>query len=259
VTAAALGQIGWIARRSVRRTLRQPAMIVPTLVFPLFLLAVNSGGLNAATKLPGFPTDSYVSFALAVTFMQGALFAAVNAGMEIAGDIESGFLNRLALTPLRGVAVLVGQLGGAILLSVLASFVYLTVGLLAGAHVVAGAGGVVVVLLLSVLIGVAFGGLGALLAMRTGSTEAVQGAFPLLFTLFFLSSINLPRRFIPVDWFRTVATYNPVSYLVEAIRSLIVSGWDGTALIKGVVVGVAMAAVCFTAAAAALRTRLTRT
>ena len=98
------------------RTLRQPAQIVPALIFPLFLLAVNSGGLKDATNLPGFPTDSYLTFALAVPFMQGALFSVMNAGTDLARDIETGFLNRLALTPLRGAALLSGLLAGAVVL-----------------------------------------------------------------------------------------------------------------------------------------------
>ena len=109
-------QVGQLARRSVLRTLRQPAQIVPALIFPLFLLAVNSGGLKDATNLPGFPTDSYLTFALAVPFMQGALFSVMNAGTDLARDIETGFLNRLALTPLRGAALLSGLLAGAVVL-----------------------------------------------------------------------------------------------------------------------------------------------
>ena len=254
-----MSQIGWIARRSIRRTLRQPALIVPTIVFPLFLLAVNASGLSAATKLPGFPTDNYLSFALSVSFMQGALFAATTAGAELATDIETGFLNRLSLTPLRGVAILVGQLAGAVLVSLLASLVYLAVGLIAGANLEAGVGGAVVLLALAVLIGVAFGGLGLLMALRTGSAEAVQGLFPLMFVVFFLSSLNLPRNLIETDWFRTVATYNPVSYLVEGIRSLVISGWDAEALALGFGMAAGIAVLAFAGAASALRTRLTRT
>jgi len=182
-----MGQIGWIARRSVRRTLRQPALIVPVIVFPLFLLAVNASGLHAATKLPGFPTDNYLSFAMSVSFMQGALFAATTAGAELATDIETGFLNRLALTPLRGVGILVGQLAGAVLVALLASVVYLIVALIAGADLRSGAGGAVVLLALSTLIGIAFGAIGLVMALRTGSSEAVQGLFPLMFVVFFLS------------------------------------------------------------------------
>ena len=65
------------------------------------LLAVNASGLRAATYLPGFPTHSYVSFAIAVAFIQGATFAQINTGTNLAEDIDSGFFNRLALTPLR--------------------------------------------------------------------------------------------------------------------------------------------------------------
>ena len=84
-----LDQVGLVARRSVRRTLRQPALIVPTIVFPLFLLAVNSSGLSAATNIPGFPADSYLDFAITVCFIQGAMFAAITAGTELATDVQA--------------------------------------------------------------------------------------------------------------------------------------------------------------------------
>ena len=105
-------QVGAVAQRSVRRTLRQPAAIVFPLVFPVLLLLVNTGGLKASTALPGFPTDSFLAFALAVPFMQGALFATMNAGTDLARDIQTGFLNRLALTPIRGSTLLAGTLAG---------------------------------------------------------------------------------------------------------------------------------------------------
>ena len=59
-------------------------MIVPALVFPLFLLAINASGLDAATRIPGFPSDSYLTFALAFAFMQGAMFATLGAGQSLA-------------------------------------------------------------------------------------------------------------------------------------------------------------------------------
>jgi len=252
-------EIGIIGRRSVRRTLRQPALIVPSIVFPLILLAVSSSGLQAATRLPGFPTDSYLDFALTVCFIQGALFAAITAGSELATDIESGFLDRLQLTPLRPVAVLVGQLAGAAVLSLGASIVYVVVGLIAGADVKTGPGGVAVLILLSLLVGIAMAGLGTVMAARTGKSEAVQGLFPLLFVTLFLSSANIPRPLMSVDWFRAVATYNPVSYLVEGMRSLIITGWDATALAKGFGFAIAIGALAFLAASRSLRTRMERT
>jgi len=94
---------------------------------------------------------------------------------------------------------------------------------------------------------------------RTGSAEAVQGVFPLMFTVFFLSSMNMPRNLIGVHWFRTVATWNPVSYLVEGMRSLVITGWDATALLRGLGVGVVILVLSFWAASRALATRMART
>jgi ABC-2 type transport system permease protein len=256
---SSLRQVGQLARRSIVRTVRQPAQIVPALVFPLFLLAVNSSGLARATSLPGFPTSSYLTFALAVPFMQGALFAAMNAGTDLARDVESGFFNRLALTPLRGVGLLAGMLGGAVALGVVQAITFLLVGVAAGAGFAAGPGGALVILALSIVMSVGFGSLGAFIALRTGSAEAVQGMFPLFFVLLFISSMALPRPLIQIDWFRTVATYNPVSYLIEGIRSLLVDGWNAQALELGFGVAAAVVVVGLGAASLALRTRLVRT
>jgi ABC-2 type transport system permease protein len=250
---------GLLVRRSVVRTLRQPANIVFSFAFPLLLLAVSSGGLNAATRIPGFPSNSYLTFALAVPFVQGALFAANSAGTNFAEDIESGFLSRLSLTPLTRPALLTGQLAGVVALGLAQAVVFLAVGEAAGAGFAAGPAGVLVLFALSVLITLGFGTLGALAALRTGSGEAVQGMFPLFFVLLFLSSNALPRDLMSVDWFRTIATYNPVSYLLEAIRSLLITGWDGEALALGFGCAAAIAVVGVFLCSRALRSRMVRT
>ena len=248
-----------LARRSVVRTLRQPAMVVPSIIFPLLLLSINSSGLDSATRLPGFPTDSYFQFALAIPFVQGALFSANSAGTNVASDIESGFLNRLALTPLRRVALMMGQLTGILALGLIQAIAFLIVGIAFGDGLAGGPGGVVVLLLLSLTITLAFGCIGAFVALRTGSGEAVQGVFPLFFAALFLSSMSLPRDLIATDWYRTVATWNPVSYMLEGIRSLFITGWDGEALLLGFACAGGLALIALTAAAAALRTRMVRT
>ncbi len=252
-------QVGALARRSILRTVRQPAQIVPSLVFPLFMLAVNASGLTSATKIPGFPTKSYITFALAVPFMQGALFAVINAGTDVANDIETGFLNRLQLTPVRGVALLAGELAGVIAFGIVTTLFYLTVGLIAGAQIAAGAGGVLVLLGLAMLISLGFGALGAFAALRTGSGEAVQGLFPVFFVALFLSSMYLPRNLIKADWFHTIANWNPVSYLLEGIRSVLITGWDGTALGRAFAIAAAIAVVALASASLALRGRMGRT
>jgi ABC-2 type transport system permease protein len=245
-----------MAGRSVVRLIRQPAMIVPSVIFPLFLLAVNAGGLDSATEIPGFPTDSYITFALGFTFIQAAIFSTMNAGQGLAQDIENGFFSRLALTPMRPSALLVGQLAGLVLLGQFQTLTYLAVGLVAGAHISAGAGGVLVLALLVSIISVGFGGIGLVMAIRTGSGEAVQGMFPLMFVLLFFSSMALPRDLIAQDWYRTLATINPVSYLIEAIRSLMITGWNGEALALGFGVAIALAIGSISAAAFSLKGRM---
>ncbi|MGI8944746.1 MAG: ABC transporter permease [Thermoleophilaceae bacterium] len=252
-------QVAELARRSVMRTLRQPAQVVPTITFPLLLLAINAAGLDATTDLPGFPADSYLTFALAVPFIQSAIFAVSNGGTDLARDIETGFLDRLALTPMSGFALVAGQLAGIMALGLINALVYLGVGLAAGATLEAGLAGALVLVALALLITFAFGCIGVFAAFKFGNGEAVQGLFPVLFVFLFLSSMALPRPLIEQDWFRAIATYNPVSYLIEGIRSLFIVGFDPEALALAFGCAAAIAAAFLALAATGLRTRLART
>jgi ABC-2 type transport system permease protein len=259
IGAALPKQVTYLAWRAVVRTARQPIVIVPPLVFPLFLLAINASGLDAATRIPGFPTSSYLAFALAFPFMQGSIFATNTAGTNIAQDIGTGFFNRLSLTPMRGSSLLAGQLSGVLMVGAIQAVAFVAAGLIAGAHIESGVLGVLVIFALSLSICAAFGTIGLFVGLRTGSGEAVQGLFPLMFILLFLSSATLPRDLIAQDWFQTVATINPVSYLIEGIRSLIITGWDVEALALGFGIAWATFAVGLVASTFALRERLVRT
>lgn len=247
-----------VARRAVVRTLRQRALLIFPVIFPLILFAINGSALSPATRIPRFPTHNYRDFLIAMTFVQGAMFVSISAGVDLARDIETGFLSRLALTPLRGEALLVGQLGGALVLGVVQAVVYLLVGLATGVTFASGVGGALVLLALAILIAFAFASLGGLLALRFGTGEAVQGIFPLLFVTIFLSSSSLPRNLIKAAWFRDVATYNPVSYLIEALRSLVITGWDAQALALGFGFTIALLVIALGLSQKAMKTRLAR-
>ena len=249
-------QVWALARRSTVRTMRQPAVIVSALLFPMMFFSINASGLDAASRIPGFPADSYLDFAFAFPLVQASLFGAITAGSDLARDIESGFFDRLSLTPMRPVALLGGMLAGVVALGLLQGVVFLAVGLLMGVNVSSGIPGMFVLVLLTVLVALGFGGIGAILAIRTGSVEAVESAFPLFFVSIFMSSINLPRDLIEADWFRFVATINPISYLVEGIRSLVITGWDAQALLLGFGCAVAIMVLAIGGAAASLRTRV---
>jgi ABC-2 type transport system permease protein len=252
-------QIFAVARRAVVRTTRQRALIIFPMIFPLILFAINGSALSSATRIPGFPTHNYRDFLIAMPFIQGAMFVSITAGVDLAKDIETGFLNRLAMTPVRGEALLIGQLGGALVLGIIQAIVYLLVGLASGVTFASGIPGALVLLALSIVISFAFASLGVLLALRFGTGEAVQGIFPLLFVTLFLSSSSLPRNLIKATWFRDVATYNPVSYLLEGLRSLVITGWDGQALALGFGFALAILVIALGLSQAAMKSRLTRT
>ena len=252
-------QVGALARRSILRTARQPASAIPPLVFPVALMLMNSGGLKASTLLPGFPTDSFLAFALAVPFIQGALFSTMNAGTDLARDIQTGFFSRLSLTPVRGSALLAGQIAGIVVLGIVQAVFYISVGLILGVRFAAGPAGIALLLVYAALVAIGFGALGSFLALRTGSGESIQGLFPVLFVFLFISSMNTPRDLIAVPWFRFLASVNPVSYLIECVRSLIITGWDARALALGFGFAALLAIVSLIAVSWALSRRLERT
>ncbi|MDF2701390.1 MAG: type transporter [Rubrobacteraceae bacterium] len=249
-------QVAALAQRSVLRTVRQPAVIISALLFPMMFFSINAYGLDAAARLPGFPADTYLDFAFAFPLIQASLFGAITAGADLARDIESGFFDRLKLTPMRPVSLLLGMLGGILALGLLQGVVFLAIGTLMGVDVRSGLLGMVVIVFLMMLVALGFGGIGAILALRTGSVEAVESAFPLFFVAIFMSSINLPRNLIEADWFRFIATINPISYLVEGIRSLVITGWDARTLAIGFACAAAIVVVALAGAAASLRTRV---
>ena len=249
-------QTAAIARRSLLRTLRSIGIIGPIIVFPLFFLALNSAALKRVVNIPHFPTKSYVTFALASTFVLAGMTTVSISGGAIAEDIRTRFLDRLRLTRLRSVALVLGYLAGAAVIAGFAALLYIGVALIAGANIKTGVAGALVVVLLAVLIAVTFASLGVLAALIR--PEAVQAVFPLLFVALFLSSQYLPRDLIAQGWFRTVATYNPMSYFIEAPRSLLITGWDGQALALGGGLALLFTVVTVTLASARLRSRVHR-
>ncbi|MCW2925100.1 MAG: transporter permease [Thermoleophilia bacterium] len=251
-------QVGLLARRSVRSSLSSPAGYMPGIVMPLILLTINSSGLSAATRIPGFPADRYLDFAIVITFMQSALFATSSAGLGLVRDIESGFLDRLALTPMRAGALVVAQISGAIAIALGASLVYISIMFITQVDFHTGPLGVLALLGLSMWTAFSFATIGAWIALRSGESEALQGIFPLLFATLFLSTTNMPRDLIQADWFRAITRVNPVSYMVDAMRSLIITGWDGRVLLEGAGVLLAVSLIGVAGCARSLRRRMAK-
>jgi ABC-2 type transport system permease protein len=154
--------------------------------------------------------------------------------------------------------MLAGTLAGIVVLGVLQAVFYITTGLLLGVRFAAGPAGIALLLVYAALVALGFGALGSYLALRTGSGEAIQALFPLLFVFLFISSMNTPRNLIAVGWFQFLASINPISYLIECIRSLVITGWDAEALALGFSIATVMAIVAVIVASREMGRRLDR-
>jgi ABC-2 type transport system permease protein len=207
-----------LGRRSIRQAFRRPQFLAPLVVFPSLMLAVNTGGAAHATELPGFPhVHGFLDFELAGAMMQSTMLAGVGGGIALALDIEMGFIDRLFAAPISRVAIVVGRLAASATMGVLAGVWFIGGGLLFGAHIKGGVPGALVIVLLTCLSAVAFGAIGSALALRAGKASVVQGIFPLVFVILFLSSAFFPRELL-LEPARTIAQYNPLSLIAEGLR-----------------------------------------
>ena len=248
--------LGALARRGLSQTFRRPQFLAPLIVFPSLFLAANVGGAGRAVDLPGFPeVNGFLDFQIPAAMLQATLLAGVSGGIAIALDIEVGFVDRLLAAPVRRASFVLGRLLATGVLGVLAGCYFLAVGLIFGAKVQGGVPGALIVLMLLGLAALAFGGLGAALALGSGRASVVQGIFPLVFVILFLSSAFFPRELIR-EPARTIAEYNPLSLIANGVREPIIHGVDLGALADGLLGIAIVGALAWALSALALRHRL---
>jgi ABC-2 type transport system permease protein len=240
--------------RSLRSTARQPAQFAPALMFPMMLCAVNTASLSRTFRNQGSPF-TYLNFALATVVIQGVMFAASSAGIDVAIDIQDGFLDRLVASPVSRSAILVGRIGGSAVLGAVQAAFFIGVLSIFGARVKAGVPGILLILLVAMLFAVMLGAMSSALALRTGSSEAVQASTPLFFALVFFSSAYYPREKM-TGWFKAVVTANPLTWFIESVRHLVTIGWDNSSAFKAIAIPGVLAVLMVAFAGTQLRYRL---
>jgi ABC-2 type transport system permease protein len=245
-----------LGARSIRQTFRRPQLISPIVVFPTLLLAIQTGGAGAGIELPGFPpVQSFLQFMLAGSMMQSMMLAGNSGGIAFAVDIEMGFTDRLFASPIPRFAIVLGRLAGTAALGLFASLWFLAIGLVFGAEIEGGIPGALLAIALITASALAVGGIGAAIALRTGSASVVQGLFPLVLVVLFLSSAFFPQELM-IEPAKTIAEYNPLSFIVEGVREPIISGIDLTQTLEAVAAIVGISALGLLLSARALRHRL---
>ena len=242
--------------RSIRQTFRRPQLIAPIIVFPTLLLAIQTGGAGAAVNLPGFPpVQSFLQFMLAGAMMQSLMLAGNSGGIALAVDIEMGFTDRLFAAPISRFTIVAGRLAGTAALGLFAGVWFLALGLIFGVTIEGGVLGALIALALVTAAAMAIGSLGSAVALRTGSASVVQGFFPLVFVVLFVSTAFFPKDLM-IEPAKTIAAYNPLSFVVNGIRDPIVTGLSSPDIVKAVLAIIGIGLLGLAMSASALRHRL---
>ncbi len=245
-----------LGMRSVRQTFRRPQLMAPIVIFPTLLLAIQTGGAGGAVDLPGFPpVQSFLQFMLAGAMMQSLMLAGNSGGIALAVDIEMGFTDRLFAAPISRFTIVLGRLVGTGALGMLSALWFLAIGLIFGAEIHSGVVGALIAIVLVTATAMAVGGIGAAIALRTGNASVVQGLFPLVLVVLFLSTAFFPQELM-IEPAKTIAAYNPFSFVVEGIRDPIISDIDASELLSAVAAITGIVVLGLVLSARALRHRL---
>lgn len=252
----AIDQARALARRSIVGTLRQPQVWLPGLLFPMFIAAVNTSTMGRAVQIPGFPeVDSLLDFLLPASITQSVLFGGLTAGSDTATDIQTGFFDRLLASPVSRTSILVGRLAGASVTGAFQAIVFMTVYGAFGVRLAGGVGAALLLVVYAMVLALVIGGFAAMLALRTGSAEAVQNVFPLTFIGLFISSAFFPTEMMS-GIYRSIAVRNPVTWMVDGMRHQVVVGLNWSEAGTSLLVAAVAAVLSIAGANAALRARL---
>lgn len=244
--------------RDLITTLRTPSAILPSIFINVFFLIINHATFGrSAGFLPELAGKDYLGFILPLSVISASLGGAGITGQNLVRDIESGYFNKLLLTPVSRVAIVLGPiLSGAVFLAFQALIV-IGLGLAMGLSVETGVLGVLALVGVAVLTGMGLSGYIVGLALRTGNSGAVQAGSFLFFPLTFITASYVPLDLLD-GWLKTAARINPITYSIEAGRSLMLTGWEGDTLAKGILACGILAALTFAYAMSSLKARTAR-
>jgi ABC-2 type transport system permease protein len=247
-----LREIWYLFIRGLKQSVRPTAALIPSLVMPAFFFMVNSAAFAGLTKLPGFTAPSYLAFFAPVAILQAVFFSSGDAGIDVVTDITSGYFDKLMVAPIHHVAIIIGKLIAVGLRAALQAMIVIIIILLSGGHIVTGIPGLILILLLSGLFGMAWSGVGLTIALMTKNQRATQSSFILFFPFTFITTAQLPLNLLS-GWYKTAVQLNPVTYILEAFRSLTTNGWNGHIVGIGFLVALAVGVATISAAMYAFR------
>lgn len=235
----------YLSIRNIKQIWRPVAALIPSLFMPIFFFGVNAASLSAFAKASGFPDVRYMDFIAPVAIFTAIFFSAGNAGIELVQDITSGYFKKLIIMPISRLTIVLGKLTEVAVQSVIQGMVMLVLILVAGVQVKTGVLGVLAIFAMLTLFAMAWSCIGMIAALRTQNARLVQSMFILVFPFLYLTTSQAPKELLPKT-FATIATWNPVTYIIEGVRALVLTGWDNPAIWQGFVVAGALFVVMVT-------------
>lgn len=241
-----LSDLTTVAGRALRAIPREPEAVLPALFIPTFFFVIYIGALQDLTEGAN-PNLDFKAFQLPVAIIFAV--TGISRAAAVVTDINSGYFDRLLLTPARRLPLLLGLMVADFILVCTLCIPVILMGYIAGVRFETGIPGIVAFVIIGGLWGLAFTGFPYAIALKTGNAAAVNSSFLLFFPLSFLTTSIVPEEAM-TGWLRTISTYNPITYVLGALRALISNGWEWQAIGQGLA---AIAAVGFVAIGLALR------
>ena len=244
---SALAYETWhLGLRTTRRFIRVPANVISVIFFPLVQLLLFSQLFEQIVRLPGFGEQtSYLAYLAPGQVVFAAFLAVAWSGYGLLVEYRTGYLDKLRSMPTQRWSILAAEMVPIFFQAALMAGIILVISVVLGASIATGIPGFLLILVLAGLFGLAFAGISFIPALVTKSEQATSTFSLLLFPVVFISTAFVPAEVMP-GWMRTVNDWNPISYLIEAIRSIMITGYDwaliGKALVSILIVGIVLQA-----------------
>jgi len=236
----------YLSIRSIKQIWRPWLALLPSLFIPIFFFAVNSAAFKSVSLIPGFPADSYLKFQAPVAVFTAIFFSAGNAGIELVVDIQSGYFYKLMMMPINKLAIILGRLVEVAVMSIAQGLIVFVLLYIIGVRPETGFLGVLVVFAMLVLFSMGWSCIGMVSALLTKNPRLVQSLFVVVFPFLYLTTAQMPKDLMPKTY-ATLVSYNPVTYIIEGVRSLMIYGWDSRAIAYGFIVAGGLFVVMVTA------------
>ena len=222
----------YLFMRSIKKLIRNPILLFFSLFQPILFLLLFTQLFARFASIPGFPAESYLAFATPGILLQNAFSSALQSGSSIVDDVESGYLQKMLVTPVSRSAILLGRLTSDAFRVTIQSLIIFGLAYLMGASAVTGIVGILLILATIAFFGLAWSGISLAIGLRTKNAESVFGigAF-LTFPLLFMSTALTPLSFMP-EWIQIVSNLNPISYTVNAVRALMLNGFEWSTILS---------------------------